>query len=244
MENRAIVSLRHVSKIYRTGDWDVTALDNVSVDFQQGQFTAIMGPSGSGKSTMLHMLAGLDAASSGSIQIEGVELTGLRDDQLTRLRRERIGYVFQSFNLIPTLDARANILLPGRLAGKKTDPFWLTQVTEALGLTDRLHHLPSQLSGGQQQRVAVARALVMRPAVIVADEPTGNLDSTSSSEVLDLLRTAVDQLGQTVIMVTHDPASASRSDRVLLVRDGSVVADLWQPSVEQITRVSRIEVSR
>lgn len=230
----AIVSLRGVSKIYGSGQTRVVALDDVDVDFLQSRFTAIMGPSGSGKSTMLHVLAGLDTATSGSIEIEGTDLTTLSDDELTRLRRDRIGFVFQSFNLVPTLDARANILLPLKLAGRKPDRAWFDQVVTTLGLTERLTHRPSELSGGQQQRVAVARALVMRPAVIVADEPTGNLDSEASREVLDLLRGAVDQLGQTVIMVTHDPASAATADRVLLVRDGRVVADLDHPSTEEL----------
>jgi ABC-type antimicrobial peptide transport system, ATPase component len=229
-----IVSLRGVSKIYGSGQTRVVALDDVDVDFLQGRFTAIMGPSGSGKSTMLHVLAGLDTATSGGIEIEGTDLTTLSDDELTRLRRDRIGFVFQSFNLVPTLDARANILLPLKLAGRKPDRAWFDQVVTTLGLTERLTHRPSELSGGQQQRVAVARALVMRPAVIVADEPTGNLDSEASREVLDLLRGAVDQLGQTVIMVTHDPASAATADRVLLVRDGRVVADLDHPTTEEL----------
>lgn len=234
-----IVSLKDVQKIYGKGETEVRALAGVSVDFAAGQFTSIMGPSGSGKSTMMHLLAGLDSLSAGSVTIEGVELNKLNDDQITKLRRERIGYVFQSFNLVPTLDAKANILLPGRLAGKKTDKQWFKQIVDALGLTNRLGHLPSQLSGGQQQRVAVARALVMRPAVIVADEPTGNLDSTSTDEVLGLLRQAVDQLGQTVIMVTHEPYCAAQTDRVLVVRDGRIVNDLWRPTLEQIAQVSR-----
>ncbi|WP_350258131.1 ABC transporter ATP-binding protein [Scrofimicrobium sp. R131] len=234
-----IVSLQQVEKTYGTGEAAVTALNQVSVDFYPGAFTAIMGPSGSGKSTLLHLLAGLDVATAGSIRLEGVELTGLGDDQLTRLRRDRIGFVFQSFNLVPTLDARANILLPPSLAGQKVAAEWFDQVVAALGLTDRLSHRPHQLSGGQQQRVAVARALVSRPAVIVADEPTGNLDSHSSAEVLRLLRAAVDQLGQTVIMVTHDAPSAAQSDRVLVVRDGQIVADLDRPGVEEIEAVSR-----
>lgn len=239
MDGAPIVSLRNVTKVYGEGDTQVTALDDVSVDFGGQAFTSIMGPSGSGKSTMLHILAGLDAVTSGSVRIEGVEINGLPDGALTKLRRERIGYIFQSFNLVPTLDAKANILLPGRLAGKRTDNVWFRQVVEALGLGDRLSHLPSQLSGGQQQRVAIARALVMRPAVVVADEPTGNLDTTSTDEVLGLLRSAVDQLGQTVIMVTHEPSCAQRTDRVIMVRDGKVTEDLWKPSLEQIVMVNR-----
>lgn len=235
----AIVSLRGVSKVYGSDQTRVVALDNVDVDFLQGQFTAIMGPSGSGKSTMLHVLAGLDTATSGSIEIEGTDLTRLSDDELTRLRRDRIGFVFQSFNLVPTLDARANILLPLRLAGRRPDQAWFDQVVSALGLSDRLTHRPAELSGGQQQRVAVARALVMRPAVIVADEPTGNLDSRASADVLTLLRTAVDQLGQSVIMVTHDQASAAAVDRVLVVRDGHVVADLDHPDAHTLMEAGR-----
>lgn len=222
----AIVSLRGVTKYYGEGSTQVRALDGVSVDFQKGKFTAIMGPSGSGKSTMMHVLAGLDKVTSGSVAIEGIEITNLNDDDLTRVRRDRIGFIFQSFNLVPTLDARANILLPLKLAGRTADKAWLNQVVSALGLEKRLTHRPSELSGGQQQRVAVARALVMRPAVIVADEPTGNLDSNASAEVLGLLRDAVDRLGQTVIMVTHDEDSAQRADRILVVQDGTIVQDV------------------
>ena len=222
----AIVSLRGVTKYYGEGDTQVRALDGVDVDFQKGKFTAIMGPSGSGKSTMMHVLAGLDTVTSGSVAIEGIDITGLNDNDLTRVRRDRIGFVFQSFNLVPTLDAKANILLPLQLAGRTPDYAWCEQVVIALGLKDRLTHRPSQLSGGQQQRVAVARALVMRPAVIVADEPTGNLDSTSSTEVLSLLRQAVDDLHQTVIMVTHDEQSAALADRIVIVQDGKIVRDV------------------
>lgn len=235
----AIVALRGVSKIYGSGDTQVIALGDVDVDFEQGRFTAIMGPSGSGKSTMLHMLAGLDNPTAGSITIEGTEITCLNDDELTKIRRDRIGFVFQSFNLVPTLDARANILLPLKLAGRKVNHGWFRQVVESLGLESRLTHRPSELSGGQQQRVAMARALVMRPAVIVADEPTGNLDTQSSREVLALLRQAVDNLGQSVIMVTHDLDSALTADRVLVVRDGQVVARLDHPSAEDLRSVSR-----
>ncbi len=237
--HETIVSLRGVSKVYGSGDTQVVALDSVDVDFARGRFTAIMGPSGSGKSTMLHVLAGLDTATGGSILIEGDDITGLLDNDLTRVRRDRIGFVFQSFNLVPTLDAKANVLLPMKLAGRAPDRAWFDQVVEALGLSGRLTHRPSELSGGQQQRVAVARALVMRPAVIVADEPTGNLDSHSSGEVLSLLRSAVDQLGQTVIMVTHDQISAATADRVLVVRDGRIVADLDHPDVDSLAAVSR-----
>ena len=237
--SKVVVSLRGVTKSYGTGDAQVRALDGVDVDFIGGQFTAIMGPSGSGKSTMLHVLAGLDTPTSGEVRSEGTDITRLGDDDLTRLRRDRIGFVFQSFNLVPTLDARANILLPLRLAGRAVDRAWFDQVVGALGLADRLTHRPSELSGGQQQRVAVTRALVMHPAVIVADEPTGNLDSHASADVLNLLRSAVDQLGQSVIMVTHDQASAAAADRVIVVRDGRVVADLDHPDARTLAEVGR-----
>ncbi len=237
--NTPVVQLRDVSKIYGEGEATVKALDGVNVDFQPGVFTAIMGPSGSGKSTMLHVLAGLDTVTSGTVTLEGCALNTLNDDRLTILRRDRVGYIFQSFNLVPTLDAAANIALPDRLAGRNVDPEWFQVVTRSLGITDRLHHLPSQLSGGQQQRVAVARALVMRPAIIVADEPTGNLDTQAGDEVLSLLRRAVDDLNQTVIMVTHDAERAAQADRVLVVRDGRIVADLDHPTVEQIGRENR-----
>ncbi|MFZ1383164.1 MAG: ABC transporter ATP-binding protein [Scrofimicrobium sp.] len=235
---QVVSALDSVSKLYGQGDTAVTALDNVTIGFRSGEFTTIMGPSGSGKSTLLNALAGLDSVTSGEVELEGVVLGSLSDDKLTRLRRDRIGFVFQSFNLIPTLDARDNILLPSRLAGTKTDERLFEMVVETLGLRDRLHHLPSQLSGGQQQRVALARALATGPAVVVADEPTGNLDSASTQEVLDLLRSAVDELGQTVIMVTHDRHVAGRSDRVVVMRDGRVSADLWKPTSEQIEQVA------
>ncbi len=222
----AILRLRGVAKVYGSGDAEVRAVDGVDVDIAAGEFTAIMGPSGSGKSTMLHLLAGLDTPTSGQVLIEDTDVTGLDDDALTRLRRDRIGFVFQSFNLVPTLTARDNILLPLTLAGRAPDHALFDSVVDALGLRARLTHRPSELSGGQQQRVAIARALVTHPAVIVADEPTGNLDSHASREVLGLLRTAVDRLGQSVIMVTHDPAGAAAADRVLVMRDGRLVEDL------------------
>lgn len=239
MNTSPIVSLRSLTKIYGEGDTRVVALDNIEVDFRAGQFTAIMGPSGSGKSTMLHMLAGLDRPTSGTVSIENTTITGLKDDALTSVRRDRIGFVFQSFNLVPTLTARDNIVLPVRLAGQKIDEEWFNGIVEILGLADRLTHRPSELSGGQQQRVAVARALMSRPAVIVADEPTGNLDSASSHEVLSLLRASVDELGQSVIMVTHDVASASVADRTLVMRDGRIVADLDHPSENALTEALR-----
>lgn len=237
--SQVVVALRGVTKVYGSGDAQVRALDGVDVDFVSGQFTAIMGASGSGKSTLLHVLAGLDTPTSGTVTIEGTDITRLKDDDLTRLRRDRIGFVFQSFNLVPTLDARENILLPLKLAGRTVDRAWFAQVVATLGLTQRLSHRPSELSGGQQQRVAVARALVMHPAVIVADEPTGNLDSKASHDVLALLRSAVDELHQSVIMVTHDPASAAAADRVLVVRDGDVVADLDHPDTQTLMVAGR-----
>ena len=234
-----VVRLSHVSKIYGSGDTQVSALNNVSVDFYSGEFTAIMGPSGSGKSTMMHILAGLDSLTSGTVFIENTDITALKDSQLTKLRRDRIGFVFQSFNLIPTLDAQSNILLPLELAGQKVDEDWFKLIVSSLGLEQRLSHRPSELSGGQQQRVAVARALMSRPAVIVADEPTGNLDSHSSKEVLGLLRRAVNELDQSVIMVTHDVHAASYADRVLVVRDGAIVSDLRGASEDELNAALR-----
>lgn len=233
-----VSALRHVTKRYGQGDTSIAALDDVTVEFRRGEFTAIMGPSGSGKSTMLNVLAGLDTVDEGSIELEGVEIQTLSDNALTKLRRDRIGFVFQSFNLIPTLDAKANILLPSSLSGQKVNPDLYETVIRTLGIGNRLTHLPSQLSGGQQQRVALARALVTAPAIVVADEPTGNLDSAATTEILDLLRAAVDELGQTVILVTHDHHVAERSDRVIVVRDGQIAADLWQPTREQIEQVA------
>ena len=231
----SIVRLQGVSKIYGSGDAQVRALDDVSVGFGAGEFTAIMGPSGSGKSTMMHILAGLDAPTSGHVFVEDTDITALKDTALTKLRRDRIGFVFQSFNLVPTLDARANILLPMRLAGKAPEKEWFDLIVNSLGIADRLSHRPSEMSGGQQQRVAVARALMSRPAVIVADEPTGNLDSHSTNEVMDLLRRAVDELGQSVIMVTHDTATAAYADRVLVCRDGRIVSDLRDVTADSLT---------
>jgi len=235
----SIVRLQGVSKIYGSGDAQVRALDDVSVGFGAGEFTAIMGPSGSGKSTMMHILAGLDAPTSGRVFVEDTEITALKDTALTKLRRDRIGFVFQSFNLVPTLDARANILLPMRLAGKAPEKEWFDLIVTSLGIADRLSHRPSEMSGGQQQRVAVARALMSRPAVIVADEPTGNLDSHSTAEVMDLLRRAVDELGQSVIMVTHDTSTAAYADRVLVCRDGRIVSDLRDVTADSLTAALR-----
>jgi putative ABC transport system ATP-binding protein len=235
-----IVQLRGVTKIYGSDDATrVIALNNVDLDIFEGQFTSIMGPSGSGKSTLLHALAGLDSVTHGVISVAGQEITSLSDKDLTHFRRDNIGFVFQSFNLVPTIDAEANIKLPTRLANQKVDEKWMDQIVTALQLKERLGHKPHELSGGQQQRVAVARALVSRPAVLVADEPTGNLDSSSSSEVLTLLRDAVDQLGQTVIMVTHDIEAAAIADRTLIVRDGRIVDDLYKPSIDKIAEVTR-----
>jgi len=235
----SIVRLQGVSKIYGSGDAQVRALDDVSVGFGAGEFTAIMGPSGSGKSTMMHILAGLDAPTSGRVFVEDTDITALKDTALTKLRRDRIGFVFQSFNLVPTLDARANILLPMRLAGKAPEKEWFDLIVNSLGIANRLNHRPSEMSGGQQQRVAVARALMSRPAVIVADEPTGNLDSHSTDEVMDLLRRAVDELRQSVIMVTHDTATAAYADRVLVCRDGRIVSDLRDVTADSLTAALR-----
>jgi putative ABC transport system ATP-binding protein len=223
--DRAIVATTDLSRDYGEGETAVHALRGVTVEFPAGQFAAIMGPSGSGKSTLMHLLAGLDRPSSGSVVVDGDELAGLDDKGRTRLRRDRLGFVFQAFNLVPVLTAEENILLPLTLAGRKVDAEWRDTLIDAVGLRDRLTHRPSELSGGQQQRVAVARALVHRPAVVFADEPTGNLDSHSSEEVLGLLRQAVDQFGQTVVMVTHDAPAASHSDRIVVLRDGEIVHD-------------------
>ena len=220
-----LVSAADVTRVYGEGEAAVHALDGVTVGFPKGRFTAIMGPSGSGKSTLMHILAGLDRPTSGSVVLDEVEITELDDRRLTELRRERVGFVFQSFNLLPVLDARENIVLPLSIAGKKPDAEWLDKLIATVGLGDRLDHRPSELSGGQQQRVAVARALASKPAVVFADEPTGNLDSKSSAEVLELLRRSVDEFGQTVIMVTHDPTAASYADRLLVLADGRIVHD-------------------
>jgi putative ABC transport system ATP-binding protein len=220
-----IVSAVHLSRTFGEGDTAVRALIDVSVDFPRGGFTAIMGPSGSGKSTLMHLLAGLDHPTSGSIAVDGTELSGLDDKALTHLRRDKFGFVFQGFNLVPVLNAEENILLPLTLAGRQPDRAWYEQLVTTVGLTDRLTHRPSELSGGQQQRVAVARALVHRPAVVFADEPTGNLDSNASAEVLTLLRHAADEFGQTIVMVTHDATAASYADRLILLADGRIVHD-------------------
>ena len=227
-------SAEAVSKVYGSGETEVVALDAVSVGFPRGEYTAIMGPSGSGKSTLMHCLAGLDTATSGSVRIGDVELTGLKDKELTRLRRDRLGFIFQSFNLVPTLSALENITLPMDIAGRKPDPVWLDGVIEAVGLRPRLDHRPHQLSGGQQQRVACARALAGRPDIIFADEPTGNLDSRSGAQVLSFLARSVRELGQTVVMVTHDPVAAGYADRILFLADGSIVDEMDDPSAERV----------
>jgi len=220
-----IVSAVGVTRRYGEGEIAVDALAGVSVDFAPAAFAAIMGPSGSGKSTLMHILAGLDRPSSGTVTLAGVELGSLDDRALTILRREQVGFIFQTFNLLPILDARENILLPLSIAGREVDDAWFDRLIDTVGIRDRLHHRPAQLSGGQQQRVAVARALVSRPAVVFADEPTGNLDSTASAEVLGLLRRAVDEFDQTVVMVTHDALAASHADRLIVLADGRVVRD-------------------
>ena len=223
--NDPIVSANDVYRRYGDGEAAVMALDGVTVDFAPGRYTAIMGPSGSGKSTLMNVLAGLDRPTQGSVVLDGIEIATLDDTELTKLRRDRVGFIFQFFNLLPVLSAEENILLPLSIAGRKPDREWLAALIEAVGLGDRLDHRPAELSGGQQQRVAIARALVTKPAVVFADEPTGNLDSKTSDEVLALLRRMVDELGQTVVMVTHDAHAASFADRLLVLRDGHVVHD-------------------
>ncbi len=223
-----------LTKVYGSGESEVHALAGVTLDLRAGEFTAIMGPSGSGKSTLMHCLAALDTPTSGEVIVDGTELGSLGDKELTVLRRTRIGFIFQAFNLIPTLTAKENILLPLSLAGSSADPEWFDAVIGTLGLGDRLGHRPSEMSGGQQQRVACARALVSKPSIIFADEPTGNLDSTSGADVLAFLRRSVDEFGQTIVMVTHDAVAASHCDRVIFLADGAVVDELARPDREQI----------
>jgi putative ABC transport system ATP-binding protein len=230
----AVVTARDVTRCYGAGDTAVCALREVSLDIARGRLTAVMGPSGSGKSTLMHILAGLDRPTSGSVSVAGVEIGGLSDNELTKLRRDHIGFIFQFFNLLPMLTAAENIALPLKLAGAKPDPDWLAELVATVGLGDRLSHRPSELSGGQQQRVAVARALVSRPSVMFADEPTGNLDSTTSGEILGLLRSSVDRLGQTTVMVTHDAHAAAIADRVLFLADGDIVRDLGPSTAHEI----------
>ena len=222
------------TKVYGSGTTAVTALRSVDVDFATGRFTAIMGPSGSGKSTLMHCVAGLDSLTSGQVFIGDTDLTSLSDKELTRLRRDQIGFVFQAFNLIPTLSAIENITLPMSLAGRRPDQAWIDEVVATVGLGDRLQHRPSELSGGQQQRVAVARALASRPEIVFADEPTGNLDSSTSAEILSFMRQAVDDLGQTIVMVTHDPNTASYAQRVLFLEDGAIVDEMADPTAERV----------
>ena len=223
-----------VWKVYGSGEAQVIALHGVSVGLDSAQFTAIMGPSGSGKSTLMHCLAGLDSVTRGDVYVGETKLTGMSDRQLTELRRTKVGFIFQQFNLLPMLTAEENILLPLSIAGRRPDPAWFKTVIEAVGLGDRLRHRPSQLSGGQQQRVACARALVSRPAVVFADEPTGNLDSRSGAEVLGFLRDSVREFGQTIVMVTHDPNAASYADRVIFLADGRIVDELANPTAEGV----------
>ncbi|PJE95666.1 peptide ABC transporter ATP-binding protein [Streptomyces carminius] len=230
----AAARAENLSKVYGQGETQVVALDAVSVEFTRGRFTAIMGPSGSGKSTLMHCMAGLDSFSSGSAWIGDTELSSLKEKKLTRLRRDKIGFIFQAFNLLPTLNALENITLPMDIAGRKPDKEWLDRVVETVGLSGRLRHRPNQLSGGQQQRVAVARALAARPEIIFGDEPTGNLDSRSGAEVLGFLRNSVRELGQTVVMVTHDPMAASYADRVVFLADGRIVDEMADPTADSV----------
>ena len=232
--NTLAASARHASRVYGAGETEVAALDDLSLDLPSAQFTAIMGPSGSGKSTLMHCLAGLDTLTSGQVFIGTTDLAALSDRQRTILRRDRLGFVFQSFNLLPTLTAEENITLPADLAGRDVDPTWFETVVAKLNLADRLRHRPSELSGGQQQRVAVGRALISKPEVVFADEPTGALDSKASTELLQFLRSVVDDLGQTVLMVTHDPGAAAYADRVVFLVDGTIVQELDEPTKDRI----------
>jgi putative ABC transport system ATP-binding protein len=230
----AVITASGVSRRYGEGDTAVTALRDVSVEIERGKLTAVMGPSGSGKSTLMHILAGLDKPTEGTVALDGNEITRLGDDALTRLRRDHIGFVFQFFNLLPMLNARENIVLPLAIAGREPDAQWLETVIEETGLGDRLSHRPAELSGGQQQRVAIARALLSKPTVLFADEPTGNLDSKAGDEILHLLRRSVDTVGQTVVMVTHEPRAAAIADRILFLSDGQIVKELGRSSEDQI----------
>jgi len=240
LEQKAAARTEDAVKIYGKGQTEVRALDGVTVEFGAGRYTAVMGPSGSGKSTLLHCVAGLDALTSGRAFIGEVDLGTLNDQRLTILRRDRVGFVFQAYNLVPTISAAKNITLPLQLAGRKGDPAWIGQVIETTGLADRLEHRPSELSGGQQQRVAVARALASRPEIIFADEPTGNLDSRAGAEVLGFMRRAVDEMGQTIVMVTHDPMAASYADRIVFLADGRIVDEMLEPTAERVLeRMSR-----
>jgi len=229
-----IIKAKNLSKIYGEKETSVKALDNIDVEFKENQFTAIMGPSGSGKSTLLHCLAGLDRATSGKILLKGQDLSTLNDKQLTKIRRDSFGFIFQAFNLIPTLTAEENITLPASIAGRKPDMEWVENVVKTVGIDDRLTHRPNELSGGQQQRVAAARAMATKPEVIFADEPSGNLDSKSSRELLTFMKSFVEELDQTIIMVTHDPFAASFAGRVIMLKDGEIASDLDSPTQEEI----------
>jgi len=228
------ITVKDAAKRYGQGDAVVTALAGITAEFEAGKFTAIMGPSGSGKSTLLHCLAGLDTLDEGGIFLGDIALSELSDKELTLVRREKVGFIFQAFNLIPTLNAKENILLPLSIAGVSADEAWYQEVVDAVGLGDRLTHRPSELSGGQQQRVAAARALVSRPEIVFADEPSGNLDSKSSEELLEFMRTAVDKFGQTIVMVTHDASAASHADRVIFLDDGKIAAEILDPTTDSI----------
>lgn len=242
MASKIVAQLKNASKVYGEADTQVVALDNVSVEFYKGEFIAIMGPSGSGKSTLLHCIAGLDRLSQGGGQIGGRSLSGISDKELTKIRREKVGFIFQSFNLIPTLTARENIVLPMNIAGTTPDNSWVDQLASTLGLQDRLGHTPTEMSGGQQQRVAAARALASRPDIIFADEPSGNLDSKSGAELLGFLRQAADDYGQAIVMVTHDPKAASYADKVIFLDDGKVVGELKHPTVTKVLdRIKKLE---
>jgi putative ABC transport system ATP-binding protein len=237
--NGKVVVAEGVSRRFGEGEAAVDALIDVSTAFDRGRFTAIMGPSGSGKSTLMHILAGLDNPTTGTVQLDGVEITDLDDGALTKIRRDKLGFVFQFFNLLPVLTAEENLVLPLSIAGRRPDPEWLEQLVRKVGLEDRRTHRPSELSGGQQQRVAVARALISKPAVVFADEPTGNLDSKASEDVLVLLREAVDEFEQTVIMVTHDPAAAAHADRLITLRDGRIVHDAAPGSTDEVIELMK-----
>ena len=234
-----VVTAQDLTRRYGRGDTAVDALRGVSLDVQPGELVAVMGPSGSGKSTLMHILAGLDRPTSGSVMLDGIEIVGLDDADLTQLRRDKLGFIFQFFNLIPVLTAEENIVLPLSISGQKVDEEWLHRLVETVSLSDRLTHRPAELSGGQQQRVAVARALISRPAVVFADEPTGNLDSKSSEEVLRMLRQSVDGLGQTVVMVTHDPEAASYADRLVVLRDGQIVHDAEAGTADDVIELMK-----
>jgi putative ABC transport system ATP-binding protein len=233
-DGTAVVTASDVKRRYGEGDTCVHALRGVTLDVDRGKLTAVMGPSGSGKSTLMHILAGLDQPTEGTVTIEGTEITSLGDKDLTKLRRKHIGFVFQFFNLLPMLSAEENVLLPLRIAGEKPDKEWFDGLLEKMGLSERRSHRPSELSGGQQQRVAIARALVSRPTVIFADEPTGNLDSATSGEILELMRSSVDDLGQTTVMVTHDPRAAAIADRILFIADGNIVKDMRGATTSEV----------